>query len=238
MTIDPFNEWDAAYVLGALSTDERREFERHFAGCANCASAVAELAGIPGILTMIDSVSAVTLMETPEDFNASQHNPELVQTLARLVSQEKRQSRRRVSIGLTGAAVVLIAFGVLAGSVIHTSRSSNNSTASIAWGSAVDMVPLSPVVMTAHLHITRKPWGTRFDWDCNYLGTLSASYSPNSYDLVITDVTGKRYTIATWSSPGPKADGLVATSSVSITNIRTVEIVATGSSVPLVRGQI
>jgi anti-sigma factor RsiW len=28
-SVDKYREWDAAYVLGSLSTDERREYERH-----------------------------------------------------------------------------------------------------------------------------------------------------------------------------------------------------------------
>ena len=34
---DKFADWDAAYVLGALSPAERREFETHLASCAGIA---------------------------------------------------------------------------------------------------------------------------------------------------------------------------------------------------------
>ena len=44
---DPYREWDAAYVLGALSPRDRRAFEQHLATCAACREAVAELAGMP-----------------------------------------------------------------------------------------------------------------------------------------------------------------------------------------------
>ena len=33
---DPYAEWDAAYVLGALSPAERLEFEGHLSGCGRC----------------------------------------------------------------------------------------------------------------------------------------------------------------------------------------------------------
>ena len=48
MTTDEFALYDAAYVLGALSPADRREFEAHLQGCPACASAVSELAGMEG----------------------------------------------------------------------------------------------------------------------------------------------------------------------------------------------
>ena len=43
-----FAEWDSAYVLGALSPSDRREFEEHLEICDLCARAVAELSPCPG----------------------------------------------------------------------------------------------------------------------------------------------------------------------------------------------
>ena len=52
-THDEFATWDAAYVLGALSPTERREFEAHLRECDRCSEAVSELAGMPGILSRV-----------------------------------------------------------------------------------------------------------------------------------------------------------------------------------------
>ena len=41
--------WDAAYVLGSLSSTERREYETHLSGCPPCRTAVAELSGMPAL---------------------------------------------------------------------------------------------------------------------------------------------------------------------------------------------
>ena len=51
---DPYATWDAAYVLGSLSGNERREFEAHLATCPRCRAAVAELSGIPALLAQLD----------------------------------------------------------------------------------------------------------------------------------------------------------------------------------------
>ena len=78
---DPFRDWDAAYVLGALSADDRRAFERHLAGCSACTSAVAELAGIPGMLSKIGTDAAVALASAPavEYLHDARLEPDLVQ---------------------------------------------------------------------------------------------------------------------------------------------------------------
>ena len=51
---DEYTMWDAAYVLGSLSSAERREFEAHMTGCPLCRSAVGELNGMPALLSRLD----------------------------------------------------------------------------------------------------------------------------------------------------------------------------------------
>ncbi|UXA15305.1 zf-HC2 domain-containing protein [Mycobacterium sp. SMC-8] len=58
---DRYLTWDAAYVLGALDGDERREYEHHLAGCRHCRSAVTEISDMPKMLAglEIDDVTAI-----------------------------------------------------------------------------------------------------------------------------------------------------------------------------------
>jgi anti-sigma factor RsiW len=63
--VDPFREWDAAYVLGSLDPADRRAFEDHLRTCAACRAAVAELAGMPGLLRMVPAQEATTLGGPP-----------------------------------------------------------------------------------------------------------------------------------------------------------------------------
>jgi hypothetical protein len=51
---DKYAQWDAAYVLGALSEMDRREFEAHLSECPECRDAVAELSDLPGLLSLLD----------------------------------------------------------------------------------------------------------------------------------------------------------------------------------------
>ena len=50
---DEYAMWDAAYVLGSLSSAERREFEAHLGDCPLCRSAVGELNGMPALLSQL-----------------------------------------------------------------------------------------------------------------------------------------------------------------------------------------
>lgn len=50
---DSYREWAAFSVLGALSADERLEFERHLEKCDRCRASAPELAGIPWILAKL-----------------------------------------------------------------------------------------------------------------------------------------------------------------------------------------
>jgi len=52
VTDDPkdFSDWDAAYILGALSPEDRRAYEKHLAETPASAAELSELAGLPGVL--------------------------------------------------------------------------------------------------------------------------------------------------------------------------------------------
>jgi anti-sigma factor RsiW len=46
--------WDAAYVLGSLSSVDRRAYEAHLSTCPSCREAVSELDGMPALLAQLD----------------------------------------------------------------------------------------------------------------------------------------------------------------------------------------
>ncbi|VBA40711.1 Anti-sigma-L factor RslA [Mycobacterium innocens] len=56
--------WDAAYVLGSLSANDRREFERHLGGCTVCRKAVTELSGMPALLSVLDRDEVAAIVES------------------------------------------------------------------------------------------------------------------------------------------------------------------------------
>ena len=48
---DKYAMWDAAYVLGSLSSAERREYEAHLSTCPLCREAVTEISGMPALIS-------------------------------------------------------------------------------------------------------------------------------------------------------------------------------------------
>ncbi|WP_205750230.1 zf-HC2 domain-containing protein [Cryobacterium sp. SO1] len=140
-TPDGFRDWDAAYVLGALNTEDRRDFERHLPTCPACAAAVAELAGLPGILAVLPAADAVALTGTPADpsggalplssspdgglpgstadehLRAAMHQPQL-RRLAGAAARRTRRTRIRLALAGTAAAAVLLLGGALLGAAL------------------------------------------------------------------------------------------------------------------------
>ena len=107
---DRYVTWDAAYVLGSLSSNERREYEAHLETCKRCRSAVAEISGIPALLAMLDLEDVRALdEETPE---TPPLRPEVLDSVLDKVRWRRRRSRWLTSAAV-GVAAALLAVGVV-----------------------------------------------------------------------------------------------------------------------------
>jgi hypothetical protein len=253
-TPDRFREWDAAYVLGALSADDRRDYERHLQGCAVCAAAVAELAGLPGILSALPVAEAVAIDEaattTPgaaaaDHLRTAAHQPGLVQRLAGAAVQRTRRRRIRLALGAAAAAALVALGGGLLGSALTGSpateagpgvTASSAPTPDSAPGTVTQVVAMEPMeadALTAALTITETDWGTRFDWSCVYLNELWKDNGPQDYDMVMTDRSGTSTVLATWTATSPSTENLAASTDVDRDQIRSIEIRASLSGTPL-----
>ena len=65
--------WDAAYLLGSLSADDRRQFESHLKRCHRCSTAVDELNGVVALLALLDDDNANFAEHNVERAAASAH---------------------------------------------------------------------------------------------------------------------------------------------------------------------
>jgi len=214
MSADPFAEWDAAYVLGALSSGERLEFEAHLERCDDCAGRVAELAGMPGVLARLDRPSADALRDLPEEPGDRHAGPSSVAHLAR------RVHRRRRLVALAGAAAVVVA--ALGGAALGEAALGPSSA--VPSAAATRLAPVHGSAVSAELTATAVPWGTKLAWSCSYPAVAGGPYADSGYRLVVTTTAGRTAVVATWAAHGEGASGLSAATSIPRSAIRTVDI--------------
>ena len=232
---DRYADWDAAYVLGALSLQERHEFEAHLQQCPGCTAAVAELAGLPGVLGHLGADTAVAMLDLPREpagtaLADATRSAEAVPLLARRI--RRGRTRRRLVTGVGVAAALVLGAGL--GTVLPQ-----------AFAPAAEAETLTPVAgsgLTAQLALTPVAWGTRLSWSCEYAvpagATPAPAYRAVQYSLVVTTKSGGTETVATWSSSGAEARNLAAATHVPAGDIRSIDIRVTGTSQPLARARL
>lgn len=194
MTIaeDCYPTWDAAYLLGALAGDERRQYEDHLTDCERCRSAVAELSGIPGLLAMLtlDEVSALD-DEQPDP----PLRPEVLQSVLDKVRWRRRRSRWVTSAAVGLAAAVLAAGLVIAirPETIGLQNGTSQHTAQL-----LEMTKVSDTPINASIAVSGYGWGTRIDMACSYGDWGSRDAPPQNLGMVVVGRDGSRSEIATW----------------------------------------
>lgn len=220
MTADRYREWDAAYVLGSLSPAERREYERHLAGCPDCAAAVADLAGMPGILATVPSDRALTMLDRPEP--ADDVPPSLWPNLLTASRRSRRRSRFRVAALVSAAAAAAAVVALLLPAGI------GRLTEPDPVGRTVAMSQTFRTAITADARLVPTEWGTRIDITCHYAQTTptpgAAPSRPRPYVLVVTDRQGTTTEVATWTAGPGSVTEPSATTSLPLDQIRSIDI--------------
>ncbi len=240
MSGDEYADVDAAYVLGSLPPQERRDYERHLEGCDACSRAVREIAGLPGLLSRLDA-EEVAGFDDPE--------PMPVTLLPALLTEVRRRGRRRrlVLLATSGvaAAALLVAGSVLGvagrpdATVARPPATSTPATKSSTGGlaGARAMTPLGQYQLAADLQLRGVAWGTRLDVTCRYLSRPPEGLGPLDYVLVVRTRAGGEEQVGTWRGvPGRQITFAAAT------RWRTQDIVGvevrTMAGRPLLRAQL
>lgn len=233
---ETYADWDASYVLGALSPSDRRAYERHLTSCGICHDAVAELAGMPGLLGALSREEAEELLEE----TAGVATP----PLAELAGAVRRSRLRRRAFAVA-AAVILLAGGTAIGGLVlgrdgnqqpiaAPSAAPSSSDAAGVNVRTVDLRPVGSVDMWAQLVVTPTSWGTKLKWSCHYPPEPGKSPpsdyqgEPVTYDLVLVGRDGARTVAGSWTWSGGETLGLDASSAVPIADVERVEITLVG----------
>lgn len=198
---DRFSEWDAAYVLGTLSTNERREFEEHIRGCATCSNAVTELAAIPGLLRSLPADEALAMLDedTGAGISAEPVSADILTGLSARVRTRRRVRTWTAGLaGVAAAAVVITGAAVLPDAVSPPAQPTTSAA----------LRQLAPGPLTADVELTAATWGTSIEMTCVYHAgvggtTGSTPGSTTRYGLYVTDKAGAVTRVSSWrAGPG------------------------------------
>jgi hypothetical protein len=224
--VDPFIHDDAAYVMGALSEEDRRAFEAHLAGCPRCTQRVADLSGMTDLL---DRVPLARVLQPEADLEPP---PDLL--LARLVraarAQRRRRSLRLVASGAVAAS--LVALAVVIG--VAQTRSTQPPAASVA------MTAVRPAAVTATVQMTPVAWGTKVSLDCRWVGPTTGTGAgvKKAYRLVaVPRDGGESQVLAQWAVlPGEDAK-VVGSTDLAASGIATIELRAVADDAVLLQAK-
>lgn len=191
---DPFATYDAAYVLGALSPEDRSAYEKHLRVCDRCAESVRDLAGIPGLLAQ---AGAPALQEEP--------SPELLPTVLKRVRRGRRIQRAitTTTAGAAVAACVALAV-VLTGPVAAAGD---------------PMTPLGDYPVTAEVAMSATETGTKVDMTCSYGGNRAGDYI-----LVAVGADGGTSELASWRAMPKDTAHIVVGTAMRTGEIKALEI--------------
>jgi len=174
------HQWSAAYVLGALDTEERLLYESHLTSCETCQKDIQSFSAIPGLLNKAGDDG---LIEAPPGVAAS-----MVEKIQSEWSHLSRSRNRWRWIAGT-AAVVILALGFTV-----TTESSTSGT---------EMVVQTDSIATGSVSLDARPWGTAITLDLEEL-------PPNqTYVAWAIDQNGEQQQVAVWG-PTPNSSANVS----------------------------
>ncbi len=214
-----FAAWDASYVLGALTPEDRRAYEAHLEECTRCRASVAELASMPGLLARA--------RPEVEAWDAPELDAGPPADLVNLVTQRHERNRRR-----------------LRNRVIHRGdrrwRPRSRSPSRCLWRSSVHprrapartlaLTPVATTSLTATVGLSPVAWGTSIDMTCEYpaVSGWGGTDGPWTYSLVVTDDAGNASQVSTWTAVPGKTIHLDAATAVPLDQIASIEVMSAG----------
>jgi len=254
---DKVAQWDAAYVLGALSPADRREFEEHLASCSACQAAISELAAIPGLLAQVSPADAAMLSMAVD--NQAGHGEsvtpiggeaglvdtgvleaELVDAgppsslLPKMIKEAARARRRRILVAVAGiaAAVIVVISGVAIASGLIPLRP--ESPHRVAFSQVV------PSAITAVADVIPGTDGTQIKVECVYaeVDDPRPGGGHETYSIIVVDRAGRATEIKEWPATPNKLMRPSGMTPLQMSQIADLEIRESNSDEVLLRAPI
>ena len=228
---DKFAQWDAAYVLGALSPGDRREFEEHLASCPPCQAAVSELAALPGLLGQISPADAA-MLSLADDSAAYAESSELSAAEADVIDpgpppsllpkmiKTARTRRRRIVAAVAGiaAAVVLVIGGIAVGTGLLPLGPDDSQRVAFS--------PVVPSGITALADVIPGTHGTEIKVECVYaeVNDPRPGGGHETYSIFVVDRMGHASEIKEWPATPNKQMRPSGTTPLRVSQIADLEI--------------
>jgi anti-sigma factor RsiW len=196
---DEYAMWDAAYVLGSLSSAERWEFEVHMIDCPLCGNAIGELSGMTALLSQLDRDELAAI----DDRRGAERllPDELLPSLLSMVSWRQRRSRT-VTWTAGAAAAAVLAIGVSVGVGGH-----DLTPVPAPPRASVSVQPMAQVgtnELASTVSLSSRQWGTFISMNCVCLASPNAHH--DTLAMVVVGRDGSHTRMATWvASPGHTA---------------------------------
>lgn len=203
---DPFESFDAAYVLDSLSPEDRQAFEAHLKGCAECSESVAALAAMPGLLSQVTA----TAVDTVDDGRPPDG------LLPAVLGRSRRA--RRWKLGLTIGSLV-VAAGACGALVVSVLSPGSAGSAGSPVPSGTAMIALGHYPVTADAALSDQNWGTTVAMSCSYGGTKA-----HDYVLVAVARDGRVAELASWHAMPADTARIVVGTGLRRGDIRELEI--------------
>jgi hypothetical protein len=219
---DPYETWDAAYVLGSLSSNDRREYETHLGGCVPCRTSVGELSGMPALLAMLspDDVAAI-------DTGGIEPPPLRPQLLDGVLFEVRRRRRRGrwITWTVAAAAAAVLAIGILV--AIKPAPFGTATPGPQVSASAVSMTPVMSSSFEASVQVTPMGWGTHVEMTCTYHEEIGATGTDDGDKLAMYAVgrDGSRVQLATWMAREGESASPTGSTSMPMDKIAAVQVV-------------
>ncbi|GAB3142106.1 zf-HC2 domain-containing protein [Amycolatopsis stemonae] len=203
MSEDPFATFDAAYVLGALSPEDRQRFEAHLRTCDRCAASVRDMAGLPGLLARVDAPPALP--------DAGPPPPDLLPAVLRRVRRGRRVRTTVTSVSAALAVSACVALAVVASAPSPAPPPGPPYTA---------MTALGEFPVRADASLAAFDWGTQVDMSCSYTGDRSSG----EYVLVAISHSGTETQLATWKAVPDNTARIVIGTALKRTDLAALEV--------------
>jgi hypothetical protein len=229
---DEYAMWDAAYVLGCLSSAERLEYEAHLATCASCRQSVGELGGMPALLSQLSPDEVAAIDEPGGQEVIPPLPPQLRNALLAKVSGRRRRAHL---LTWTVAAVTAVVLVIAVFVALWPNPAQTSAPPPQIQASAVAMTPVKPSEITATVALTAHGWGTQIEMTCTYGAAPENTNHGGDTEagerlaMVVVNRDGSQTRLATWVA----LEGVTATpsgqTSMPIDQITAVQIVSADS---------